>query len=365
MKAVTTLCRILPNMNTNTEQGSTPPFASLNALQSAFEQRLQAMLDIDQLGVFILVLANASFESAMFERMHRALATAFAVWKQRLDKGDPLVTEAAPDDQRVFEQLCRYGFDNLTPTRWRNVGPWLLQFNPMRAFRPPRMSGSTVDSLRRPFERDAFHFNKPFLRKEIFWEGELSDVPWRLLFNKFPFAPLHGLLVPQPSAEHPQFLTRAIHDKVWQATAGLGSGLPGVRVAYNAYGAFASVNHLHFQFYVTAEHTVYPIEGSQWLHNGGDEAYPLRVSRFDDASLAWHSIQELHDRGSTYNLIYRPGDMYLIVRALQGSYRQSEWTSGFAWSETAGAVTVFDEADFERLTAGDIDAELRALAITP
>lgn len=352
-------------MTTNTDPDSIGIFSSRDALQAAFEERLHRMLGIDELGVFILVLANASFEPAMFERMRDALAGAFAVWRQRSSQNDTVFQQAAPDDRAVFERLCLYGFDNLTATRWKRLGPWQLQFNPIRAFRPSRMSGTRVETLYKSFDPAGFHFNKPFLRKEILWEGELAGEPLRLLYNKFPFAPLHGLLVPHPSADHPQYLTESLHGAIWRVAQRIGAGVPDVGFAYNAYGAFSSVNHLHFQMFVAECGGLYPIESAHWRHNGGPHPYPLVVDVFDDERSSWEALQALHACDCAYNLLYRPGRLYVVERAMQGSHVQSEWTGGFAWSEVAGAVTVFNEDDFARLTADDIDAELRALAVTP
>jgi hypothetical protein len=57
--------------------------------------------------------------------------------------------------------------------------------------------------------------------------------------------------------------------------------------------------------------------------------------------------------------------MYVVQRAIQGSYTHSDWTAGFAWSELAGAVTTFDLDDFERLTEEDLNAEYGRLSVTP
>lgn len=346
--------------------GTDPPpvFATPADLRALFGERLLRLVDTDVLGVFILVLANASFDAALFERLRAPLAATFARWADRFDRHDPRAVDAAVDDVAVFSGLRDFGFDRLGATKRRCAGPWELQFNRMRAFRPPRISGTAVSGLHRPFDRAAFHFNKPFLRDEILWEGELAGTPVRLLYNKFPFAETHGLLVPYAAAERPQFLEPADHDLIWSIARGLGRQLPGIGFGYNAYGAHASVNHLHFQMFMRDDDG-YPVESAAWTHNGGDRPYPLAVLRCDDVDRAWHALEALHRAGRSYNLVYRPGSMYLLPRAMQGHYVHSGWTGGFAWAELAGAVTTYSEADFNRLGAGDIEAELRRLAITP
>ena len=338
-----------------------PLFASYEALHAAFEEGLVRMLEQGPLGTFVLVLANASFEPRMWQGLQPSLRAAFQSWCRRFDRRDAMVREAAPDDVDVFERLRQLGFDRLTATRWRDVGPWQVQFNPMRALRPPRASNDVVTALHRPFDADGFHFDRPFLRREILWEGELCRAPLRLLYNKFPFAERHGLLVPYPGRRRPQYLTAEDHGLVWQLVRRLADTLPGLGIAYNAYGAYASINHLHFQSFVR-EQGVYPIESAQWRHNGGDRDYPVPVTRFSDAAVAWSAVEALHAQGRAYNLLYRPGETYVVARRMQGRYRHSRWTGGFAWAEVCGAVTTFDEQAFTRLDAQDIESELARLA---
>lgn len=352
-------------MNTNIEAaGDAGVFSSLPVLRGTFESRLLDLVREDSLGVFILVLANASFESASFERLRPSLASVFQAWCDRFDSGDRRAGNAPADDVAVFQRLRRLGFDRLAATRWRQIDPWELQFNPMRALRPPRMSHVAVDNLCRPFDPHGFHFNQSFLRPEVFWEGKLAGAPARLLYNKFPFAGLHGLLVPHPSACKSQLLTQEEHSWAWDLVRELGRHLPGLGFGYNAYGAYASVNHLHFQLFVRATGH-YPVESHRWRHNGGSQDYPLAVSRLDSCETAWRVLQRLHAAGHTYNLLYRPGELYLFERAMQGSYRHRIWTAGFAWSELAGSVTTSDSEAFARLSAQDVEDELGRLAIRP
>jgi hypothetical protein len=210
--------------------------------------------------------------------------------------------------------------------------------------------------LRRPFDPAGFHFDKPFLRPEIFWEGAWSGRAMRLLLNKFPFAKGHALLVPDPAAGLAQWLDAQWHHLVWDLARHAGQTLPGIGYGYNAIGAFASVNHLHFQQFVDPERP-YPIELARWRHNGGSDDYPLPVCRFDDASSAWQALDRLQRNGRCFNLLYRPGRLYLIERETQGGYRQSHWSAGFAWSEVTGMITILDQRVFVGLDEAQLLAE--------
>lgn len=338
------------------------PFSSPEALRAAFAAGLERLLTHDLLGTFILVLGNASYDRAQLEPLRGALGDAFARWEGRFARQSPRVREAAVDDIAVFERLRSTAIDALPAMQRRAVGPWSVQLNPLRALRPPRMSGTAVTRLHRPFDRDGFHFDRPVLRREVFWEGTLGALSARLLYNKFPFADLHTLLVPHPQRGLPQWLDRQTHVEVWDTLAMLGEALPDIGAGYNAQGAYASVNHLHLQMFLRRVGD-YPIEAAEWRHNGGPCPYPLAVTRHIDARTAWEAIERLHAAGATYNLLYRPGHMYLVTRAFQGSYRHSPWTAGFAWSEVAGEVVVAEAAVFAALTEQAIDQELGLLVV--
>lgn len=335
-------------------------FRSRTRLEAAFADGLAAMLDHPGLGTFILVLANAGSEPALWQALAPRLANRFDELAHAHASDD--LADQAPDDLAVFERLLTVGFDKLQQVQHRAVGPWQLQFNHLRSFRPPRMSDVAVDSLQRPFDPAGFHFNKPFLRKEILWEGELAGLHTRWLYNKFPFAPLHTLLVMAPDEQRPQWLDEAGHQAVWELAERLGAGLPGLGFGYNAYGAYASVNHQHFQGYVRAG-DVYPVELDRWAHNGGAEPYPLDCRCHDEPAAGWADIAALHAANTPYNLLYRPGRLYVLPRAFQGSYPHAPWTGGFAWSEVAGGITVFDARKMAALDRAAIEGEYGKLAV--
>lgn len=338
-------------------------FHSTENLREAFVDGLERMLETHHgLGVFILVLANATYDERIHARLRNPLRERF----QQLATGlrstliDGRTPTDAPDDVLVFLKLMAVGLEQLQLTRWRRAGDYELQFNPLRAYRPPRMSDVTVTELFRAFDAGGFHFNKPFLQKEVLWQGELLGHDCRLLYNKFPFAELHGLLVIDPQDNKPQWLTEHDHHLVWDLSAALGAGMPGVGFGYNAYGAYASVNHQHLQMFAGGDDG-FPVEARHWRHNGGDVDYPVGCRRIEEADEAWREIAALHRDNVSYNLLYRPGCLYLMPRRFQGGYRHASWTGGFAWSELCGAVTTFNVEDFESLDAQEIAREMAKL----
>lgn len=342
------------------------PFSSVVGLRAAFEAGLSRLAVEGGLGAFILACANACFEAELFSRMRPQLEGRFERLAQ--DLRDALRTgravPEADDDVLVFLKLLAVGFDHLRPTRTRFAGPWEVQFNTMRAFRPPRAAQGIPKGIRAEFNHHGFHFNRRFLQREVFWSGELLGRAVCLLYNKYPFIDLHGLLVPDRREHRPQFLTREDHYYVWALAQALARGLPGVGIAYNAYGALASVNHLHFQMFVRQPEL--PVGAPRWRHNGGAEPYPARCEVFADPRIAWLRIEDLHRAEEPYNLLYRPGRLFCLPRLRQGTYSPAAWATGFAWYEMAGGVTVFNPADFAQLEAGAIAHELtRASGLAP
>lgn len=338
-------------------------FASKTHLQDAFVAGLERQLAEPGLGTYILVLANASFDPSIWAALRDRLAVRFGDLAAEVSEGlrSGRRLSYPDDDLMVFLKLMAMGFDAITGTEWRQTGPWEVQFNPLRALRPARASGQRVAGCTPPaFNPAGFQFNKPFLKPEILWQGELRRHPARILYNKFPFAPLHGLLVPDPDRQLPQRLTQDWHLYAWHLAEELAATLPGSGLAYNSYGGQASVNHLHFQTYVRDRPL--PVADPDWRHNGGATDYPLPCRVFESALEAWFHIESLHAADRPYNLVYAGGRLYCLARRPQGSHAAAPWSAGHAWYELAGGATTYSRDDFAGLAAVAIAAELSALA---
>ncbi len=222
------------------------PFVSLASLEQDFAGGLAAMLDKHRgLGVYILVLANAAYDPALWARLSLALAKRHAELAAELTatlrRADKL---AEPDDDvMVFLKLNLIGFDHLGRLESRRAGPWEVMFNPVRALRPPRISGQQFEGLQCPFDAMGFHFNKPFLAKELLWKA-ISPASGSLLYNKFPLPPAR-LVVPEP-------LRRRRNISHRNCTAGLGhlwqSSVPASVSATTAPRGLGQP--LHFQSFV-------------------------------------------------------------------------------------------------------------------
>lgn len=339
------------------------PFRSTDAFRGTFAAGLECLLEDElSLGPYILVLANAIFDPHIHERLAHVLARRYSELAEfcRCSFAAGSEPDEPEDDLSVFLRLMAIGFDRIDQVRRHRLAPWEIQFNQLRSLRPRRAAGWGPVGIRAPFDSSGFHFNKPFLRRETLWSGRLAGVDLDLLFNKFPFVDLHALLVPERECCESQYLTPERHRQIWELADGLGSPLPGVGFGYNSYGAYASVNHLHFQMFLRDRPL--PLALERWRHNGGPDPYPACCERYLDADEAWERIADFHGKQVSYNLVYFPGRVFCLPRRRQQTYALPPWCRGQAWYEMAGGVVAFNTEDFGSVAAADVEASLAATA---
>lgn len=328
-----------------------------DSFRNLFVEHLRRMLSPDQVGAFILVLANSLQDESLRQSLQRDIEFAFTDMVRRFRAGE---LKATDDDLAVFSALCDIGIDSLDVWQTRTVGGWELNYNPLRALRPARASAEKVDSIKRDFEPGGFNFNRTFLRPEILWQGEWRGAPVRVLYNKFPFAPWHLLVVPEPEQQLPQYLTETRHARMWALVESLQPRLPGFAAGYNSVGACASVNQLHFQSFIRAQ--ALPVELPRWLHNGGEEAYPMVCEAAASVDESWSQLRQMHANNQPYNLLYRPGRCYLLQRRMQGSDGIEPMVSGAGWIEECGVFNIADRARLAALGADELRRNLVSLS---
>lgn len=352
--------------------------AAETQVRQSYRQKLSELLRSGELAPdfglanFILACANAYFDGEILSALNAELAAAFARLHQQysglLAKGR-LIDERYAEDLLVFLKIGLVGMENIRVVEHRQVAgrsplvEWRLQFNHIRSFRPQRSAARKVNSIGEPFNENSFFYTPELCQRENFWSGELNDKPAYLLYNKYPFARMHSLLIPEPEMHHPQLLTPELHAWAWQATQTLAKDLPGFGIGYNALGTFASVNHLHFQSFM--EPHGMPVTWNIWQHNGGGECYPTACIVFDGWEDAWRWIAAIHKRDVTsYNILYTPEKIYCFERKRQGNYKHASWTSGFAWFEVCGNLITFNREDFTTISFEKIENEFKKLKVT-
>lgn len=345
-------------------------FSSEERFRAAYRVKLGRMLQSSpggpdaRLAAFILACANAYFDEELLPALEGDLRHAFTRLRDHyaaLFTDGQVVEERLAEDLLVFLKIALVGMENLKVAEYRNLDRWRLQFNHLRSFRPQRSAARPVTSIHQPFNEHQFYYDPALCERESFWSGDLAGKRAHLLYNKYPFARLHALLIPEPERKHRQILDQDMHNWIWKVTERLGRGLPGFGIGYNAIGTFASVNHLHLQTFV--EPRGMPITWDCWAHNNGQESYPLACRAFSTPEESWKWLDDIQqaDRHS-YNLLYAPGRVYAFERKRQGTYRHARWTSGFAWYEVSGGAITFSREAFESLTTEQLLKEYQKLA---
>jgi len=317
------------------------------------------------LGSFIRVCANTYFDPSIYSSAKKQLKIIFenlvSKYREIFKKGNGELIQENDEDLLIFLKIVCIGWDNLKLTEKRKVGIWNAQFNQIRSFRPKGIAKKPVEEIKSLFDEKDFNFNKPSLQNERFSEGKLEDEQITLFYNKYPIVEFHTLLVPDRLKNIPQFLHRKYHNHIWKLTDKLSANIQGLSFGYNSYGAFASVNHLHFHMFAQKEE--FPVMHKDWKHNGGSKDYPAACKVFSSPDDSWSYINELHKKNIAYNLLYVQGKVYCFPRKKQGTYEHSNWTSGFAWYEMSGCMITFNRKDYNMLDEEAISNEFAKLMI--
>ncbi len=329
----------------------------LNQFKKLFVNKLKDMLSDDELGAFILVLANSHQDEFLNNELKDDLRKTFVALKERFLTGK---LNATQDDIDVFRQLLDLELDDVPVWHSKNIGDWEIVCNAMRKLRPARSSSEVLSSIKQPYDEARFHFNKPFLKPEILWEGEYNGFNSRVLFNKFPFSDYHLLIVPAPERNSSQLLTQEMHQYAFSLAEEMSEVLPGFGIGFNSLAAGASVNHFHFQGFIRERK--FSIEKDCWSFNAGSIDYPLFVKGFLDEAASWRYIEELTENDEAFNCLYRKNICYVVPRKYQGTVVLPEWLSGAGWIDVVGSIAVSDEKTFRSVDGGFVEKALVLLS---
>ncbi len=329
----------------------------LTQFKNLFVNQLKNMLSDDELGAFILVLANSHQDAFLNNALKDDLRKTFLALKENFSAGK---LNATQDDIDVFKQLIDLELDGMPVWYSKNIAEWQVVCNAMRKLRPARSSSEILRSIKQPYDETRFHFNKPFLKPEILWQGEYGGLNTRVLFNKFPFSDYHLLIVPAPERNSSQLLTQEMHRYAFFLAEEMSEVFPGFGIGFNSLAAGASVNHFHFQGFIREQN--FAIEEERWIFNAGDVSYPLEVKRFSEAESSWDYIEDLTEKDVAFNCLYRNNVCYVVPRKYQGTVELPEWLAGAGWIDVAGSITVSDEKTFRSVDGGFVEKALVLLS---
>ncbi|MCW8911364.1 MAG: hypothetical protein OQK76_12180 [Gammaproteobacteria bacterium] len=339
------------------------PFSSIDEFRDEFNKGLHDLATEQGLGPFILVCANATVQDSMFEEFKPSLEKQYQELYEHYRKAfiAGCDIDVVDEDLLVFLKLHAIGFEAIRHNEVRNEGDWKIQYNHIRSFRPRRITRFIHEGISEPYDEDGFNFNKKFMARECFWSGELMGREVDLFYNKYPFVDLHGLLVIDKQSCKPQLLRRKDHVYVFNLALALEDEFPGVGFGYNSYGAYASVNHLHFQMFVDPDGL--PVTDNCWMHNGGDKDYPADCYAFESIKSSWDLIRQLHNDQQPYNILYVSGRVFIFPRKAQGMVEVPGWSSGFTWYELSGGMISFNYDDYQGLTSSKVKKYLSLLKL--
>lgn len=344
----------------------TQALSSTNHYQQAFEEGLTAILQEKTAGTFILACANIFQHPELMEKNKNILGQVYTCIDEyyRTCKTNNKQPEGSPDDISVMNKIIKIGFENLEQLQTRKIetdaGTFLLSFNQLRSFRPARMSKEKDINLNTAFNNADFHFDKAFLKKEMFAEGEYRGRDISLLYNKFPFVKYHALLVIDKAQHQSQYLSKEYLDYVNQLQLQSQEQIPELVIAYNSLGAGASVNHLHFQVFLETQPLA--LFSPQLAHNGGTITYPASCCVFTQTGECWSYIQKLHANNVPYNLLFRNKSIYCLARKPSNKSFPEIDISTYGWSELAGAFNMSNKDVFIHISADRLMSTISAVS---
>lgn len=186
------------------------------------------------------------------------------------------------------EGLFRYDVTACSTKAIPGAYGFIAQLNEGRGSKK-RPTEFRVDQVVQTFDDSKFNFKKAYMKEVLFQfnanavgetaieeEAVVTKDPHLVLINVSPIEYGHVLLVPNVLKELPQLVTPETMLLALQFAASIDN--PYFRVGYNSFGAYATINHLHFQgYYLMAP---YPVERAP------TEAVNCLASRFSGVRIS-------------------------------------------------------------------------------
>lgn len=333
---------------------------SVKEFQAGFQSRLRSMVSLPHHSDLVVLAGQTASDPTLHSALGMDLDAALG--RLKADEEGLMIRRgaAAPGDAKTVDYLLEVGASGLTTVQYDDRGDWVVQYNPLREFRPPGVARKVEPVIRLNVQHGARTFADSDLRRECFWCGDLAGRDTGLFYNKYPLSKYHTLVVPQNEPPKPQYLEAEDFGWLWKCASTLLPNLPGAAIGFNSYGAGASINHLHAQLILAPARL--PILATDWSHNGGDRPYPLPVSVHDSEASAWQWIdcRQQKELGA-YNLLFSARRVFCFARRHAYEYKPADWTSGFAFFELCGIFPVSTQNIFATLSPGAIEAEFERL----
>jgi len=218
-----------------------------------------------------------------------------------------------------WERCSVRGLFNYDVTKYRTKmlpgsHGFLLQLNEGRITKK-RQTEFLVDKVLQEFDESKFNFTKAFMQEVLFQfdtnaskktEVDIDAItgksPDLVIINVSPIEYGHILLVPRVLDRLTQIIVPSAMSLALEFSFAVGS--PYFRLNYNSFGAYASVNHLHFQGYFlmaafpSERAPTLPIQSqfdANYVRVSKLDGYPVRGWVFEMSASFDHSLQPISD----------------------------------------------------------------------
>mmetsp|Transcript_29651 Transcript_29651/g.40944 ORF Transcript_29651/g.40944 Transcript_29651/m.40944 type:complete len:419 (+) Transcript_29651:582-1838(+) len=230
---------------THLEDATIPLFRSPNGGSQVDMTKVRSFGSLyDLVEPDVVDIGSSSPDSSESDECGKSLfdTVLLAEWEDRFEKG-------------LFRYDVTACATKVLDGRWGFVA----QLNEGRAAKK-RPTEFSVDEVLQPFDESKFNFKKVSQSEVLFQFGSSADAssafvpevpvehnPTMVLINVSPIEYGHVLLVPRILDNLPQQMSQSELRLALQMAASANN--PYMRVGYNSLGAYATINHLHFQAY--------------------------------------------------------------------------------------------------------------------
>jgi predicted dehydrogenase/MoaA/NifB/PqqE/SkfB family radical SAM enzyme/guanylate kinase len=295
------------------------------------------------------------------------------------------VTEFHWDFDRLINYLWDYRMDEgslfnygLEGTQSKKTGRFHSLYVKGRSSKT-RSEQKPPKSLYSPFNASQFNFNKiPPEKRHHIMKLDMPTGTVDIFININPIHQGHFLMLLDADAERPQY----VETKDILAAAKLLelNKAEDLKIIYNSRGAFASVNHMHFQgfYHRHGQDGNLPIEQAKKRTINKNASltvsrligYPARAVVFESSDpmiLALESsayIKILQDNNIPHNMLMTKGKVYIMPRQFEKEYSLKDEDYLVAAIELAGDFIFMKEKAYTNSSAREIEKAMRETTIT-
>lgn len=267
----------------------------------------------------------------------------------------------------------------IDPPKRKRLQKFRLQYNIIRGFRPVGKARLLNVKLDEPIDPEGFNFTKPDFEEERFFSTEIDGIKFDFMYNRYPWGPYNFIMVPDKETLHNQYLDPEKDMKLLRAV----SKVPkifgnSVRFGFNALGAHASVNHLHWLGMFVGEEWEPPLieesvsELTDICEIEGHLKHALWIPNLEgNVDKFAEEIHELNEgyrirKDISYNLYYTPKGVAIFPRKTQGDngyfelVKDSRLTTGLAFLEMAREILCPNKEEFNSYQEGGDEGFLTA-----